>query len=749
MKKEQDSSLTSSVLEERQKRRREIVWILSLALLFLVLTWIEIWLFRTSQSLPIEHSIFFFGLVNFNIILFLLLFFLIFRNVVKIFSERQGRFWGGTLKGKLIAAFVAFSFIPTTLMFLVSIFYINNSFDRWFNEKMAGVLESSLTVHDAFQKSARNRNYHFAAEIAKELKSKPNGNKMRIIDSLRRRFSLDAVEFYPSLLDKRLVSTGRGELSTGVPPVSLEFLQRGINQRADSSTVHQFAGGDLIRVIVPVKLDGKLSAVVVSSLVPLSLTARLDDITKAFDHLRDVNSLEYPLKSIYLIILVLMTLVILFGASWFGFYLAKQLSVPIEELGRATQRVARGDYRIVNLKAGSSELNQLISNFNSMTGHLEHSEREVWEANRNLKETLARLDEHSRYIEVVLSNVSTGVISVDQSGAITMINQHASNLLGLEPEKYIGRKAQEVLAADYYNVFAELAETMKKHKAQSIGREVRISVNGVSIPLNMTLSVLYDDFRQELGKVLTFDDLSPVLRAQRAAAWTEVARRIAHEIKNPLTPIKLCAERLHKKFGQEISDPVFTQNIQMIIDQVDSLKSLVNEFSNFARLPKANLVQGHINRVLEEAYSLFREAHRDVHFAFEPDEEMPEFRFDPDQMKRAITNLLDNAIAAVQKSSRRDVTLKTQYDAALRMARILVLDSGVGISGELRERIFEPYITTKENGTGLGLAIVKRTIEDHNGFIRALPNVPQGTKMLIEIPLLDAPTQRSMELEGV
>lgn len=722
---------------ENKKRRREIGWILALAVLFLCLSWFEVRLFSFSQTLPFEHSIFFLGLVNFNIILFLLLFFLIFRNVVKVFAERPRGMLGQSLKGKLVAAFVTFSFVPTTLMFLVSVFYINNSFDKWFSEKMAGVLKSSLEVTNAYYSTAKKKNYHFASRIADEIKTKSPAQAASALKELRTIYSLDAVEFYPSLFAKPIVSVAKSESVPMVPPVSIEFLQRGIVHRAEASTTHHFEGGDLVRVIVPVQVRGRQGAVVVSSFVPLSLISRMDDIASAYEEFRDANPLEYPVKSIYLVILVLMTLVILLGATWFGFYLAKQLSIPIEELGKATQRVARGDYQRVELSSGSAELNQLIGNFNSMSETLEKSEKEVRQANASLQSTLSRLNEHTRYMEVVVSNVSTGVVSVDQNGFITMINQHAAKLLELQPHNFVGKLAKDVLSKEYYEIFDDLLRSMKKHKAQSIGKEVRITVNSEQVPLQMTLSLLYDDQGHEVGKVLTFDDLTPVLRAQRAAAWTEVARRIAHEIKNPLTPIKLCAERLQKKFGSQIEDPVFAQNTAMIIDQVNNLKGLVNEFSNFARLPKSQPVMGSLNRVLEDAIQLYREAHRDCSFLTALDERLPQFKFDPDQIKRAVSNLLDNAVAAVQGQVEKRVEVKTQYDPLLHICRLTVSDSGVGLPSAMRDRIFEPYVTTKAHGTGLGLAIVKRTIEDHHGFIRALANQPNGTRMVVELPVVE------------
>lgn len=722
MEKAPQEDLLTPGPQEFRKRRREILLVLVVSFLFGLLTWFEIRLFATSQQLPFVHSIFFFGLVNFNIILLLLLLFMIFRNVVKVFVERQGRVFGSSLKAKLIAAFVTFSFVPTVLMFIISVFYINSSFDKWFSAKMAGVLKSSIEVTNAYYFNAKKKNYHFAHQVADAIRplrhQKDISNR---VEKLRKEFSLDAVEYYPSLFGKRVVVSAEDDTVPTVPAVSLEFLQKGIKQQVEASIIHQFGDGNLVRVIVPVQEGAQKGAIVVSSFLPLSLISKMNDISTAYDEFRDINPLEYPLKSIYLYILVLMTFVILLAATWFGFYLARQLSIPIVQLGKATRRVAGGDYTPLQMKSGSEEINDLISSFNAMTVTLE--------------KTLEELDQHARYTDTVLKNVSGGVISVDEAGVVTTINRHAGQLLKIDPEKYLGKPVRDLLTLEYFRTFAELQKTMMDHKIESIQKEMRLNVQGEAVPLMINLSILKDEKGQDIGKVLVFNDLSPIVNAQRAAAWTEVARRIAHEIKNPLTPIKLSAERLQRKFGGTITDPAFSECTTMIVKQVDGLKNLVNEFSNFARLPQARPVVADLNAVVEESLGLYRQAHPQVRFVFKADAEAPEFKFDPDQMKRVLVNLIDNAVAAVAKEPQPNVEIMTQYDRDIKTVRLTVADNGEGIPAVDRSRIFEPYYSTKEGGTGLGLAIVKRIVEDHNGFIRATANEPRGVKMMIEMPV--------------
>ncbi len=727
---------------EKKRRRRELLAIGGVGLLFLILTWILFKMFGISEQLPFQQSIFFFGLVNFNIILFLLLAFLIFRNIVKQFAEREGGPIGSSLKSKLIAAFVGFSFVPTALMFIVSVFYINNSFDRWFNEKISGILKSSIEVTNAHYLTAKRNNYHFALEIAKDL-ARAKGNKNAIqqkLDVLRAQYSLDALEYYPNLFDDRIVSFAQAEGVPEPPATSLEFREKGVKDHDNSSLIHHFAEGDLVRVIVPVEAGNGTAehgAIVASSYIPMSLVSKMDDIASALENFRDTDPLVYPIKSIYLIILVLMTLVILLGATWFGFYLARQLSVPLERLMQATQRVLKGDYQQVTITSGSPEINRLIVNFNTMTNHLGRSEKYVQEANQSLQKTLSQLNEHNRYVEIVLEHVTTGVISVDQKNQVTMVNRHAERLLDLDADKHIGRHIHEVLSPEYFDLFDGLVGLMKaNNNARTLQKEVQISVKGRPLLLSMTISLLTDESGQELGKILVFDDLTPMISAQRAAAWTEVARRIAHEIKNPLTPISLAAQRLQRKFGDGVSDPAFRDCTKMIIDQVDDLKNLVNEFSQFARMPRSKPVLANFNQMIADALQLFHQSERSFRLRFEPDLALPDFLFDPDQIRRALTNLVDNAVEGVKGITGGEIVVGTQFDPLTKIVRMTVADNGKGIPTFLKNRVFEPYVTTKKQGTGLGLAIVKRTVEDHNGYVRALDNPPRGSRFVIELPVI-------------
>lgn len=714
------------------KRRRELALVVSLAFAFCLLSWIEIRLLGVSQKLPFVHSVFFFGLVNFNIVILLSLFFFIFRNLVKVFVEKRGRVVGSSLKSKLVAAFVAFSSVPTLLMFLVSVFYINSSFDKWFSVKMAGVLRGSLEVTNEYYVAAKKRNYHFAQQIAKDLaRQNPTGSALRwaqFLDQAVREYRLDGVEYYPDLYSNPVSAVDTSHSVPDLPPATNEFLAKGVRARAEDSTIQSSPAGNWVRVIVPVP-EPRSGAIVVSSFTPLSLVSQMADISAAYEDFRDVNPLEYPLKSIYLVILILMTLVILLCATWFGFHLARQLAIPLETLGLATRRVVAGDYQPVDVRSGSQEMNVLVASFNVMTQALADSQRD-------LKTAMGKLHDRNRHMEVILSQASTGVISTDTEDRITTINRYAAEMLKVDTNQMIGESVAKVLGEDWVRASKDMLKAMRKYKKTTLQKEFRLQVRDQTLPLQMSLSLLQDESGRDMGRVLVFDDLTTLVSAQRAAAWREVARRIAHEIKNPLTPIKLSAQRLQKKFGGQIADPAFRDCTEMIIRQADEMKDLVNEFSQFARLPQSRPVAGSLHQVIEESLVLYRNSHPRIHFMSDLAGDVPVFSFDPEQIRRVLTNLIDNAVAALADAVGGSVAIATHYDNVLRIVRMTVSDNGPGVDSTQRDRIFDPYFSTKEDGTGLGLSIVKRIIEDHSGFIRAVQNVPRGLRMVVELPVV-------------
>ena len=722
---------------ESLKRRKEVISIFAISILLAILVGIEVYVFRSGQTLPSPYIIYFIGLVNVNLILVLLLLFLIFRNIVKVFIERRGKIFGSSLKSKLIIAFATFSVIPTSLVLILSVFYLNSSFDRWFSQRMIGILKNASEVIDSFIAQEKRKGYDYATMVAEAVAKTQNPQKLDdMLKKLQKDYKLDVVEYYPDLLSERYIAQDTKAVRQVVPRPNFDFLQKGFLHESQASIVQVFSDAHLLRMMVPTE-NG---VVVVSKVLNLAPGAKFDDIVGAYQEFQDNTLIENPLKSMYFIMQIVMSLVILFAAIWFGFHLAKQLSVPLVQLGRATKRVAGGDYSSLEIESGSEEISNLIGNFNQMIANLSSSELE-------LQQTIKNLNQYTSYVEIVLGNVSAGVLSVDMSGVVTTMNRRAGELLIVDPSKAVGKPIKQLLDDQTYKIFSQFVKAMQENNLTSLQKEIRIEVdkqtdNGIEkepIPLSVHVSILRNEFQHQIGRIMVFDDMTPIVNAQRAAAWSEVARRIAHEIKNPLTPIKLAAERIAKKYGGQIQEQAFKDSIQMIVSQVDDMRNLVNEFSQFARMPELKLIQAQLNDVLRSMFEVYSQNHTKIKFNLELDANLPEFKFDPAQLKRVFVNLLDNAVHATEDETAHiahpEVTIKTEYQTQHRIARIYIIDNGLGIPARDRVRVFEPYFSTKEKGTGLGLPIVKSIIEDHGGVIRALGNEPQGTKIYIELPL--------------
>jgi two-component system nitrogen regulation sensor histidine kinase NtrY len=416
--------------------------------------------------------------------------------------------------------------------------------------------------------------------------------------------------------------------------------------------------------------------------------------------------------------LLLITLVIIFAATWCGLYLAKGITVPIQKLAEGTHEVAQGnwDYKIES--GGDDEIGILVESFNQMT--------------RDLKQINVELEQRKRFVETLLANITAGVIAVDPTGRITTWNKAAEEMLGVKASDVLARNQETIFQAGQLQVMRDILESVRDR--ESVEREIKIALPDQLLTVVVTAATLRDDEGKILGVMVFIEDITQIQKVQRMEAWREVARRIAHEIKNPLTPIQLSAERLRKRYSKllEGNSAILDKCTSTIIQQVDELKSLVNEFSHFARLPSAQLATNDLNEIVQEALFLFKEGHNDIQFDFS-NGDIPALELDREQIKRVIINLLDNAVAAVTEKGQ--IRIATSHDRARSTVYLEIADNGCGVATEVRARIFEPYFSTKKNGTGLGLTIVSQIIEDHRGYIRVRPNEPRGTKITIEFPV--------------
>ena len=714
---------------ESKKRKRERFLIIGLALVFALLTGVEFRLSKISATLPFVNSIFFFGLINFNIIILVALLWLIFKNVGKIFFERRSRLLGSRLKTKLVAAFIGFSIIPTLTLFLISSLYINQSFDKWFSLKIQNTLQSSLEITSLYYKNAENNSSHFAELIAKQLPSRAKAKNLNI-ESLRSLYALNAVELYFDPLSSPMIVMDP-ESRINNPNAYSRLTQDRLQQAFRGnrfSYIQNMGYADLVRSCAPIidYSSGRVRAVVVvNTLIPVNLTAKAGQIAHTAADYKDINPLRYPIKTTYFSILILITLMIIFAEIWLGLYLARQLTIPVESLVKAAREVGRGKLDISLEKVGNDEISILIDSFNKMTA--------------DLRENQSKLRQRTQQLEAILSNIATGVMLVDQNGNLLTLNNSARELLELQNGDYFNRPMQAIFSSEehqalLYALSAGLKDLPQSEREQSWSARVNGEVKNLT-----AIATPLKEKGKIWGAVAVLEDLTMIVKGQREAAWREVAKRIAHEIKNPLTPIKLSAQRIQRRLREmQGKDGQLVQECtSVIIQHTDELKEMVNEFSNFARLPEISPEPTQLNDIIQETMPLYLSAHPEIHFITKLETRLPLINLDKDQIKRVLLNLIENAVSAIkaiQKTGPGRIEIETHYNENLEMAAITIQDNGPGMNSETQERIFEPYFSTKKEGTGLGLAIVKRIINDHGGYIRVSSQPGAGCTFNIELP---------------
>jgi two-component system nitrogen regulation sensor histidine kinase NtrY len=730
----------------RRKRERVIIAITLVAVLFI--TFLESQVVHLADELPLGSSILIFSLININALLLLLLIFLVFRNLFKLTVERRVGVWGSRLRTKLVVAFVVLSLAPTILLFFAAFQFVGTSIHYWFSSQVERSLLEALEVGDSYHRQLAQEAAHFAELVAADLEARgqlaPGGAPVRglseFLEARRAQYGLTGLRLFGPDLKELAYATQSGVHITHLESFPLELAGRAQAQGQALSTLQAAPTGDFIAAAQPLGGAGTgrgRGVVAAFVLLPKGALAKMQGVRQGLEDYRQLKALQNPIRTNQYITLSLVTLLIIFGATWFGFHLAKTITVPLMEVAQGAQRIAGGDYEVFIDREGPDEIGTLVNAFNRMTADLKTSKARLDEAQSEMARTNLELDQRRRHMEIVLNNVAAGVVAVDASGLVTIFNPSAERLLKAQADRVLGRHWRSILQGENQEMIERLLTGLAPGARGTVDRQVRMTVGGEPLTLMVHLGFLRDESGQALGMVVVFEDLTELEKAQRMAAWREVARRIAHEVKNPLTPIKLSAQRLARRYRDKLGDDtqIFDECTDTIVHQVEELRKLVNEFSTFARLPNARLAPADLNQIAEEVITLFRSAHPDIAIELETEREIPVFDLDKEQMSRVLINLLDNAVAAVMETaSPRQVVVRLAYDDILKIVRLEVEDSGPGVPPEYRLRLFEPYFSTKKGGTGLGLTIVSTIVTDHNGYIRVQDNQPQGTRIIIELP---------------
>ncbi|MAG71175.1 MAG: hypothetical protein CL471_12920 [Acidobacteria bacterium] len=687
--------------------------------------------------------------------------FVLARNVVKLLVERRRALPFARFRAKLVAAMLGLTLIPAVLVLIVGSELIRNSADRWFSAPVDDVLSSANAVASGYYHDRQVTVSEHADRIAGslagvDLAAADVGAVRDLISTEVTEGRVELVQVYRVVAESDdgradvvpVVDVATSSLPQADAPVSADRLaSRVLAGSAESWTVEPLAaGGDLVRAaaLVPGPDGGApLGVVVASSHLTGDVADHSRRITQAYEAYSQLRVLQRPLQGVYLSFFLMVTLLILVSATWMGVYIAKRIMRPVHLLSDGARALEAGqlDHRIEPETA--DEFGSLVEAFNSMAGGLAVSQRKLERSQADLRRKNVEVEGRRRYIETILERIATGVVSIDADGTVGTVNRAASRLLGLT-EAAVGRPASEVFDRADLRPMGALLDSLPAARDPS-AREVALEREGKAIHVAVAATTLQRAGAGGGGTVMVFDDVTPLIRAQRVATWRDVARRLAHEIRNPLTPIQLCAERLRRHFST--APPPARALVEecsgTIVGEVESLKALVDEFSQFARMPAPRTVPVDLHALLDDALRLYDGLFDDVRIdrAFAP--QVPAVRADPEQLRRVVINLVDNAIevlrgaatgGAVNNGNRGLVVVGTAHAAADGIVRITVADNGPGIPPGDRDKLFMPYYSTKQRGSGLGLAIVRRIIVEHGGNIEVGDNGDRGSTFTVELP---------------
>ncbi len=740
--------------QQRLQKKRLIRQVILICLCLIPLfVWLESSLLNADITLPISSDILIFGIINLNVILVLLMLFLVLRNLAELFFESKQKILGSKLKSKLVISFISLSLIPTILLFFISLQFVSTSMDYWFNSNIEISLQNSLDLAQSYLQETKNEVDVLGETVEKNIillheSDPPLHTLEKNLNQILATYNTKNILSFTLITDQRnnYFSASSPLLSSlKLPEIPLATLNSVQQNKEREIVIQKSTIGELIRRVNSIQLN-KIPTeeiyLVTTLLIKNEQKDQLDHISKGIEDYRQLKYLKKPFKFWLLIILLIVTLLIIFSAIWFGLYIAKSITGPLDKIAMATRRVAEGDLDFKLEKQSNDEMGLLVDSFNTMTSNLNSSNAKLADAHEALQKSSRESDDRRRYTEIILQNVEAGVISLDEEGTITTINRFAEKLLNIGKKYFIGRKFSKALPPDHSAIIEEFIREITITGKQSVRQHLKLSVLRENFSLLVTFTRLENEAGEPLGFVLVFANLTELEKMQRMAAWREVARRIAHEIKNPLTPIQLSAQRLRRRYPEIIGEEnsVFDQCTNTIIKQVDEIKLLVSEFSQFARMPKINMAPADITEMINETLFLYKQAHSEISFRVRIDAQnpIPVFSFDIEQMKRCFINLFDNAVAVLPSGGIVDIILKP--DKEMEKLFIQVCDSGPGISEDEKLKLFEPYFSTKKTGTGLGLAIVSTIVSDHNGYIRVQNNIPHGTIFTIELPLLNKST---------
>jgi len=723
-------------------RRKKIIIPVAIGLVLLFAVLFALTSFDLPQALNPDTNqqlLLFAFLAVLIFVLFLVLTFVLVRNVLKLFAEKRLGVLGSKFRTRLLVGSLLLSFLPVIGMFFFAYVLMNRSIDKWFSTPVEEVRRDTATVASLLTDYATRDANAEAASIAANPETQrgfANDDSSSIVEQFRQHEKTLEGGFVFALVNGEAISSFQA-------PADWSQLKPKL-PRMQSPRILVFGKTEYVLGSAMVSSNGEI---LVGMPLPNKFSDTVKEIQASQQRYLELARARRLVRRTYMEVLLLLTVVVLFAATWLALFLSKLVTRPVAALAEATQEISRGrlDYRVD--VHGADEIGDLVRSFNRMAEELESSRRQIEFASQELSQANVELEQRRRHIETILESIPNGVLSLNAERQVTHVNNallrlfHPSGTESGVPNVLIGASLGDVFSVD---ILQDLESLMRRaDRMGTTTTQMEMTREHTKLNVAVTVATLKHDTRP-LGYVLVFEDLSDLLKAQKQAAWREVARRVAHEIKNPLTPIALSAERIRRHLQR--GSPPDSASLEVvhgcadtIASAVETVRTLVDEFSTLARFPTARPQPARINSIVDTALAMFdgRLENIRIRKLLQPD--LPEVMADPEAMKRAIANLLDNAAEAMQGAIFREIQISTALVPSRDCVEIIVADTGQGVTQELKERLFLPYFSTKKRGTGLGLAIVSRIIEDHRGSIRVEENRPVGAKFIVELPVVPDP----------
>ncbi|MFM9834585.1 MAG: ATP-binding protein [Methylophilaceae bacterium] len=650
-----------------------------------------------------------------------------------LYKKTKDKVVGSQLNLRLVSAFALMAIIPGLIVYLVSVNFLSRSIESWFNVKVESALDGGLSLGQRALDIMLADMEVKAENMSASLALQPVRSQYTLLNDLREKSGIQDAALLS--LQGRIMSVSSGDPNSFLPDLpSIPQLRQARNQVYGKIEPIPDKGLYL-RILAPVNSQDLTSETQILQLlqpVPKTLSNTAEAVQDVYRDYQELSYSRNSLKDVFKLTLTLVLMLAMLTALAIAFVLSRRLSQPLTVLAEGTRAIAAGDYGTMLPEHGKDELGVLVKSFNSMT-------RQLGDATQATERNRARLEAARGYLETILAHLSSGVLAINRNGDLRTYNLAASNILGFDLTPFEAQQfvkiaenhaflAQFVALVQSHFEFTQIAEQVSSEFSQQI--EI-IRPHGKQLLL---LRATRLPASADSGFVVVFDDVTTMAQAQRDAAWGEVARRLAHEIKNPLTPIQLSAERLQHKLATKLGEDdagMLKRATETIVNQVDAMKTMVNEFSEYARTPSANLVKINLNKLIRDISALYDSAQ--VKITYDLKAKMPDIKGDATMLRQVLHNLMQNAQDALKDTLAPEVIVKTMFDTAT--VKLQVSDNGQGFPTDLLSRAFEPYVTTKAHGTGLGLAIVKKTVEEHFGQIKIENNPNGGACITIVFPL--------------